>query len=135
MSAGNAAAAIGLANTNKIPMIGTYVQDITPAGPGSEGPYIGCLGMGTTGPLSAYWDNNWLQEDIGFTCPATSGTVTGKTGQWVTTDAAAMTVAADGLCAVTDGVVTAAASTGAYKTFLPAATVVPAGSFLWVFLV
>jgi hypothetical protein len=135
MSAGNACAAIGLANTNKVPAIGAYVQDITPVGPGADGPYIGTLGMGSTDATSGYWTTNWLQEDKGFTAPATSGTATGKLGHWVTTDAAAMTVAADGLCDVTSGVVTALATTGTYKTYLPAAAVVPAGAWLWVFAV
>jgi hypothetical protein len=128
MSAGNACAAIGLANTNKIPAIGAYVQDITqPVGPGAYGPCIGPIGPG-------YWDRNWMGETPGFVAPGTSGAAAGKDAQWVTATAE-LTVPVDGLCDVTLGVVTAAAGTGTFKTFIPAGTVVPAGSLLWVFAV
>lgn len=129
MSAGNACAAIGLANTSKIPMIGGYVQDITqPVGPGADGPCIGPIGPG-------YWDHNWMGELVvpDFVVPATSGAAAGKLAHWVWTDAAPMVVAADGLCDVALGVVTALAVTGTFKTYIEPGTTVPAGSYLWVF--
>ena len=135
MSAGNACAAIGLANTTKIPMIGAYVQTSTPPpGPTSEGPYIGVNG-------STYWGYNPVQEtdyatSPGFTSPSDSGAATGKVARLVSTGGSAMTVAVDELCSVsTVGVVTATPTTGLYKTYVPANTVIPAGAFLWVFLV
>lgn len=133
MSAGNACAAIGLANTNKIPMIGGYIRDEHAPGPGANGPYAGVIGKG-------YWSRNIMDEDVtvsgGYNVPATSGAATGKVGRWVTTGASPMTVAADGLCSVSaTGTITATATTGLYKTYITAATVIPAGSFLWAFLV
>ena len=134
MSAGNASAAIGLANTNKIPMIGGYLQDTDVPGPSTEGPYIGVNSV-------TYWMYNPVQEtdfatSPGFTAPSDSGAATGKVARLVSTGASPMTVAVDGLCSVsTAGVVTATATTGLYKTFIPAATVIPAGAYLWVFLV
>ena len=141
MSAGNACAAIGLANTNKIPMIGLYVQDADgPPGPSASGPYIGCSGSvtGNNGLNGgAYWASNVQGEDVTgpYTVPADSGAATGKLAHWVWNSASAMTVAADGLCSVTAGVVTATPTTGLYKTFITPGTVVPAGSYLWVFVV
>lgn len=133
MSQGNACAAIGLANTNKIPMIGGYLQNVAAPSPTADGPYIG------VNPITQ-WTYNPVQEDFeptnGFTVPATSGAAEGKVGRLVSTGAAPMTVAADGLCSVSAaGVVTATATTGLYKTYIAPATVVPAGAFLWVFLV
>jgi len=133
MSQGNACAAIGLANTSKIPMIGGYLQDTTVPGPTADGPYIGINSI-------TQWTYNPVQEDFaatnGFTVPATSGAAAGKVGRLVSTGASPMTVAADGLCSVSAaGVVTATATTGLYKTYIAPAAVVPAGAFLWVFLV
>ena len=134
MSQGNASAAIGLANTNKIPAIGGYLQDTTALGPSAEGYYAGVNAYGT-------WDYNPVQETDysatgGFTVPSNSGAATGKVARLVFTNAAPMTVAADGLCSVSAaGVVTALATTGLYKTFITAGTVIPAGTYLWVFLV
>lgn len=133
MSAGNACAAIGLANTSKIPMIGGYIRDETPPGPGADGPYIGMDGI-------TKWTSNVLGEDVtvsgGYNVPAVSGVAAGKVGRYVTTGASPMTVAADGLCSVSaTGTITATATTGLYKTYIPAATVIPAGAFLWAFLV
>lgn len=133
MSQGNLGAAIGLANTNKVPGIGTYVQTSAPP-PGPEAwnaEYIGVNG-------SNYWANNWLGEDYtvsgGITVNSDAGATTGKAARWVSTGGSAMTVAADGLCSVSaGGVVTATPTTGLYKTYLTPASVVPAGSFLWVF--
>lgn len=134
MSAGNAAAAIGLANTTKIPQIGTYVQDNTAnPGPSANGPYVGTNG-------STYYDRNVLGSDPtqsgGFLVPSNSGAAAGKDARWVMVGASPMTVAADGLCAVdANGVVTALATTGTYKTYIAPGTVIPAGSYLWVFVV
>lgn len=146
MSTGNAAAAVGLANTVKIPSIGAYVQDILqPVAPGNDGPYIG-----STGPT--YWNYNWLGEDVGFLAPSTSGVLgttnvgptppntgasdvgnpLGKRAQWCT-NAVALTVPADGRVTVTAGVAVAASGTGLYKTFVAPATVMPIGSFFWAF--
>ena len=138
MSNGNAAAAIGLANTSKIPMIGTYIQDTAlPQGPSAEGPYIGILAA----PAAyAIWDANPVDEagyatNPGFVAPSTNGAATGKDARLVSTGASPMTVAADGLCSVsTVGVVTATATTGLYKTYIAAETVIPLGKFIWVFL-
>jgi hypothetical protein len=125
MSQGNASAAIGLANTFKIATIGQYVQDITqPVGPGAEGEYIG-----VTGPF--YWDRNWLGEDPGFLVQSTSGAATGKNAQWVTTGAASLTIPGNQILVSTGGTVTAGA--GTVKTYLPAAAVLPAGSWFWAF--
>ena len=132
MSQGNAAAAIGLANTNKIAPIGAYIQRLN--SPSASGDYAGVNAL-------TYWDYNPVQESDwsatnGFTVPANSGAATGKTARLVSTGASPMTVAADGLCSVSAaGVVTATATTGLYKTHIAAGTVVPAGAFLWVFLV
>lgn len=135
MSQGNAGAAIGLANTNKIPGIGNYVQTSTPPpGPEAWDSYIGCNGYG-------YWMYNPVDEASysatnGFTVNSDSGTATGKAARLVNTGASDMTVAADGLCSVSAaGVVTATPTTGLYKCYMPAGTVIPAGAYLWVFLV
>ena len=135
MSAGNAGAAIGLANTNKSGPIGAYVQDVH-TGAGEAGPTAVVTYMGTNG-ITAY-DRNVLGElvDPAFTVPSNSGAATGKNAQWVTTGGSPMTVAADGLCAVSaQGVVTALATTGTFKTYIAPGTVIPAGSYLWVFVV
>ena len=139
MSQGNLAAAIGLANTNKIPPIGAYVQSAFPPGPEASGPYIGCSGSNTSFPSGAcYYATNVLGEDVavagGITVPADSGVAAGKLGQWVTTGGAPMTVAADGLCSVSaTGAVTATATMAKIKCYFLAGTVVPAGKFLWVY--
>ena len=135
MSNGNASAAIGLANTNKIPMIGGYLQDTDLLGPSAGGPYVGINGTTyyTYNPVDE-WD--FANTGGGFTVPADSGAATGKVARLVWTSASPMTVAVDGLCSVSSaGVVTAPATTGLYHTLLAAGTVVPAGAYLWVFLV
>lgn len=132
MSQGNLGCVIGLANTNKQPPIGAYVQASTPPpGPEATANYLGCNG-------SQYWASNVINEDYtasgGILVPADSGVATGKNARWVSTGGSPMTVAADGLCAVSaGGVVTALATTGTYKCYLAPGTVVPAGSYLWVF--
>jgi len=143
----NAAAAIGYdqsVTVEKIPSIGVYVQDTTAPGPGSDGPYFGVQGL-------TVWNNNWLGEDPGFLAPSTSGAVgttnvpgvlatppdvgnpLGKKAQWTTSGASPITVPADGRLTVTGGTAVAAVGTGLYKTYLPAAAVIPAGSFFWSF--
>ena len=100
-------------------------------GPSADGPYIGMNG-------STFYSYNALGElvDPAFVAPSNSGVAAGKNGQWVTTGASPMTVAADGLCAVSGtGVVTALATTGTFKCYIAPGTVIPAGSYLWVFVV
>lgn len=133
MSQGNLAAAIGLANTNKIPAIGGYVRDESAPGPSADGSYIGVI-------ATQYFDRNVIDEDHtvvgGITVPSTSGVAAGKAAQWVYTGASPVTVAADGLCSVSaGGVVSATATTGLYKTYIPPGTVIPAARWFWVFLV
>jgi hypothetical protein len=130
MSAGNACAAIGLANTYKIPAIGAYVQDITgPVAPGAEGPAVGPIG-------GQYWDYNWLGEDFaevgGILYPATNGAATGKFAQWVKATAN-LTTSADGTVAVSAGGVATAATGGAFQSYFAAGVVIPAGSYFWAF--
>lgn len=133
MSQGNAAACIGLANTNKIPAIGAYVQASTPpVGPESEGPYIGVNG-------STYWSYNPVQETDfaavgGFTVPANSGVATGKVARLVT-NTSGLTVSADQTCAVTAAGVATAGAGQAYKTYIAIGVVIPPGSYFWVFLI
>jgi len=134
MSAGNAAAAIGLANTSKIPMISGYIRDETEPGPAADGEYMGVLG-------TQYFSRNPVDEadwsaSGGFTVPATSGAAAGKVARLTSTGASPMTVATDGRCSVSaGGVITATVTTGLYKTYIAPGTVVPVGAFLWAFLV
>ena len=130
MSTGNASAALGLANTNKIKALGSYVQDAgvtggAVAGPGADGGYVGINGR-------TYYESNVLGEAVGFTAPANSGAATGKTAQWVTNTGslAAGTTRVD----ITTGVATANNSTGAYDIFIavPAAGLA-ANKFFWAF--
>jgi len=149
MSQGNAATQIGIVPPDtpalkKVPSIGVFVRDTTPPGPGADGPYIGIQG-------ATYWDRNWLGEDAGFLAPSNNGAIgttnagwigvtppdvgnpLGKKAIWSTT-AAPLTVPADGRVAVTaGGVGTAASGSGAYQVMVPAATVMPIGSWFWAF--
>lgn len=129
MSAGNAAAAIGLANTNKQLCIGAYAQDVgvtggTVAGPGADGEYAGINGR-------TYYESNVLGEAVGFTAPTNSGAAAGKTAQWVTNTG----VLAAGTTRVNlaAGVATANAS-GTHDIFItvPAAGLA-ANKFFWAF--
>ena len=124
MSQGNASAAIGLANTNKIPSIGVYTQDQTPPGPGDDGPHFGVQGITS-------WTYNWLGEDPGYLAPSTHGAAAGKNAQWVTFGASPIVVSGTGLMTVSAG--TAAAGAGTWKTNIPSGVTIPAGSFFWVF--
>ena len=132
MSVGNLGAAIGLANTNKIPFIGTYVQTATPPpGPEASDSYVGVNGTG-------YWNRNVIDEDYtasgGIVVNGNSGVAAGKAARWVS-NTAQLTVSADQTCAVTAGGVVTAGTAQAYKTYNKVGTVIPANSFMWVFLV
>ena len=132
MSQGNLACMIGLANTNKIPMIGGYVQSATPPpGWNADGPYIGVNG-------SVYHASNVLGEDYtvsgGITVVGTSGAAAGKLARWVS-NTAQLTISADQTIAVSAGGVATAGTGAAYKTALPNAIAIPANSFFWVFTV
>lgn len=128
MSVGNGGAAIGLPNSNKVPPIGGLVAD-------TVWPTAGVVFMGdnvgTAYTPAMYWDNNWLGEDVAgpFTVPSCNA---GKNLSWVSTGGAPVTVPADGRVTATAGVIVAAVGAGALKTFIPAGTVIPAGSYLWV---
>ena len=133
MSAGNASAAIGLANTVKIPMIGAYVQDITqPVAPGAEGPAIGPNGI-------AQYNYNAQGEDPaevgGILYPATSGVATGKVARWVWNGAAPLTVGVAGLLDVSAAGVATSNPAGIYKTYITPGTVLPIGVYFWAFVV
>ena len=130
MSAGNAAAAIGLANTNKQLRIGAFVQDVgvtggTVAGPEADGNYGGVNGR-------TYYESNVVGEAVGFTTPTNSGAAAGKVAQWVTNTGAlaAGTTRVD----ITTGVATANNATGLYDIFItvPAAGLA-ANKFFWAF--
>lgn len=135
MSAGNASAVIGLANTNKIPPLGVYVQDagVQPSngngnpGPGANGEFIGVNGH-------QYWDRNWLGELVNpaYQVNANSGAVTGRVAQWVTNTSpiAAATTRVDVSGA---GVITANNDTGLFDIFCVQAAAMPANSFCWAF--
>ena len=151
MSAGNACAMIGLANTNKIPPIGVYVQDtglnlagtlVSGPGPSASGPFIGANGSAAESANNglygaSYWTWNWLGEIVNqpYTVPANSGAAAGKTAQWVWTNLTPLTVPADGRVTITAGVAVAASGTGLSKTFIKAGTVIPAGAYFWAFLI
>ena len=130
MSAGNAGAAIGLANTNKIANIGSYVQDVgvtggSVAGPSANDNYAGINGR-------TFYESNVMQEAIGFTARANSGAAIGKLAQWVTNTAPL--AAGTTRVAVAAGVATADNAAGAYDLFIavPAAGL-PANKYFWVF--
>jgi len=135
MSVGNLAAAIGLANTNKILSIGTYVQDAT--FPNGQDSYIGCGSNADYNPR-LYYNRNVLDEDYtasgGITVNSNFGAATGKLARWVS-NTASLTVGADQTIAVTAGGVATAGTAAAYETPIPVGTVIPANSFFWVFTV
>ncbi len=130
MSTGNAAAAIGLANTNKIVNIGSYVQDAGVLGGGTAGPSANDNFMGTNGATA--YDRNVTGETVGFLARANSGAAVGKNAQWVTNTASL--AAGTTRVAVAAGVATADNAAGAYDLFIavPAAGL-PANKFFWVF--
>ena len=124
MSTGNAGAAIGLANTNKIAVIGAVVAD-------ANEPTAGITYMGPN--LNMYWNSNWLGEDISTAAFSFASCNSPKTIQWVTTGASPVVVPADGRLAVSaSGVATASAGAGAFVTKIAPTTSIPAGSWFWV---
>lgn len=133
MSQGNQGACIGLANINKVPYIGAYVQDSgLPAGPAAYGGYVGVNGVG-------YWAYNPVQETDfsavnGVTVAADSGVAAGKVARLVT-NTAPLVVSADQTCAVSAAGVATAGAAQAYKTYNPVGLTIPTGSYFWVFLV
>lgn len=132
MSIGNLGAAIGLANTSKIPAIGGYFQGGTPPpGWSASDSYAGCNG-------SVYYSYNAIGEDYtavgGITVNSNSGAATGKLARWVS-NTANLTVGADQTIAVSAGGVATAGTGAAYKTPIATAVVIPANSFFWVFAV
>ena len=118
MSAGNAGAAIGLANTNKVGPIGAYVQDALH--PTAENDYAGIN-------ADVSYVTNVLGEAIGFTAYGTQGAVRGKTAQWVQNGATAL-VPTDKVT-IAAGVATKDNSTGTHTVF----ATVPANAFFWAF--
>ena len=141
MSQGNACAMLGLANTNKIPPIGEYVQDpqmgpLPDTGPCANGPYIGCNG-------NTYYVSDVLGEAAaavatnGYVMDSNSGSATGKNARWVTNSGGTLTIPADGRVAVSAaGVATAAAGSGAYKIHCGGTgIVIPQNSWFWAFVI
>lgn len=130
MSAGNLSAMIGLANTNKIPSVGLYVQDaisVGQAGPGMDGEGIGVNGLG-------FWNYNAMGElaDGTTTVLSNSGAAAGKLAVWCITNAglAGGTTRVD----VTAGVAVANNATGLYDVNTGfGSPAVPVGSYLWAF--
>jgi hypothetical protein len=135
MSAGNAGAAIGLANTNKVGPIGAYVQDagvMLGGQAGNPGPSASDAFCGTNGTM--IYDRNVLDELVNpaFTVRGNSGAAEGKLAQWVTNTAiiAAGTTRVD-VSGV--GVATANNSTGAFDVWCTPVAGIPANSFFWAF--
>jgi len=122
MSTGNGAAAIGLANDNKLAPIGGLVPDSIDPQAGTSS-YVGS-------DLDVFWDRNRIDEDVAgpFTIPSCNE---GNELQWVTTGEDSLTVGVDGLVTVTDGVAVDDVN-GNWKTYVTAGVVIPAGSYLWV---
>lgn len=123
MSAGNACAQIGIANTNKIPMIAGYDQGNDPWY-GAEGPFIGVN-------ANVQYSYNALGEAVGFTCPSAEAAATGKTAQWVWNDATPI-AAGTTRVNIAAGVATANAS-GTHNVYGVPAAGIPAGSYFWAF--
>ena len=130
MSAGNAGACIGLANTNKQGPIGAYVRDtgvLGKAGPETTANYTGVNG-------AVVYDSNVLGEAVAgpFTAPANSGAAAGKLAQWVTNTG--VLAAGTTRVAIAAGVVTADNAAGAYDIFIPIpAAGLAANKFFWAF--
>lgn len=130
MSAGNAGACIGLANTSKQGPIGAYVQDVGvlgQAGPEAVVNYLGSNG-------NTVYDSNVIGEAVAgpFTVPANSGAATGKVAQWVTNTG--VLAAGTTRVAITAGVATADNAAGAYDIFIPIpAAGLAANKFFWAF--
>ena len=136
MSTGNACAAIGLANTNKVVGIGVYEQDVgvvqgnKVGNPGPEA-YGGYNGINGT---TAY-DRNVLGEAAGFLVPSNAGSAAGKDAIWATNSSGTL-AAGTTRCAITaGGVATADNAAGAYDVFVvtPSVTALPQNSWFWGF--
>jgi len=134
MSVANVGAAIGLANTNKLGQIGTYVQDTGAVGTGSDpGPSTTLSSfIGVNGDTA--WPYNAIGEPVqpNLTVPSNSGVTAGKVAQWVTNTS----ILAEGTARVdvTAGVVTANNASGTHDIFcIPTNRSLPANSFMWVF--
>lgn len=123
MSTGNAAAMIGLANTNKIPMIGGYKQ-ANPNKWGAAGPYDGVNG-------EVFWNRNVLGEAIGFVAPSAEAAAAGKNAQWVTSTVGLAAATTRVNLTAGDAVANAAGTHNVYG--VPAVGGIPANSFFWVF--
>lgn len=128
MSTGNAAAAIGLANTNKRGPIGAYVRDIGTigvAGPSAAQDYAGVNG-------NAYYASNVVGEAKGFIAEGNSGATAGKDAVWVT--ASAGIAAGTTKVTITAGDAAADNATGTHAIYMtiPAAGL-PANSWFWAF--
>lgn len=135
MSAGNAGASIGNANTTKIGPIGAYVQDagvMLGGQAGNPGPSASDAFWGTNG--TTVYDRNVIDELVNpaFTVRGNSGAVEGKLAQWVTNTAiiAAGTTRVD-ISGV--GVATANNAAGLYDVFCTPVAGIPANSFFWAF--
>jgi hypothetical protein len=123
MSQGNAAAAVGLANTSKQPMIGGYKVG-TATDFGANGNFGGVNG-------GQFWNRNVQDETEGFLAPATEDAAAGKNAQWVKTTAGL--AAGTTKCSVAAGVATANNAAGTWAVHCVPAGGVPAGSWFWVF--
>ena len=135
MSAGNAGAAIGLANTVKIPSIGGYVQDVGVQlgssgnpGPGADTEFIGVNG-------NTFYDRNAIDELVNpaYLVPANSGATAGRVAQWVT-NTPAMAAGTTRVTVSGTGVATANNAAGLHDVFCVPAAGIPNNSFFWVFL-
>jgi len=136
MSTGNAGAAIGLANTNKVGPLGAYVQTVGPttvadAQAGNRDPSSSVNFMGPSGP--ANFDYNALGEAIGFTAPANNGAAAGKTAQWIQLGVGGLTNAQTRVN-ISAGVGTYNAA-GTHDVFcsLYANRTLPANTYCWAF--
>ena len=128
MSTGNGAAAIGLANSNKIVNLGVYVQDAGEtgvAGPSAKNNYAGVNG-------NVYYDHNVLGEEAGFTVLGNHSAAGGTNAQWVTTTAGL--AAGTTKVAITSGDASADNATGTHGVYMVIpSTGVPANSWFWAF--
>lgn len=128
MSAGNAGAMIGLANTNKQPMIGGYKQ-VASGGTPPQDAAAATNFIGVNG--GEFWNRNVLGEAVGFTALANTGVAAGKTAQWVISTAGL--VAGTTAVTIAAGDATADNATGTHDVFNVPAAGVPANSYFWAF--
>lgn len=134
MSAGNAGAAIGLANTVKIPSIGGYVQDVGVQlgtngnpGPGADTVFIGLNG-------STFYNYNAINELVNpaYLVPSNSGATAGRVAQWVT-NSPLLEAGTTRVNVSPTGVATANNASGLFDVFCVPAAGIPLNSFFWVF--